>query len=276
MGLYDVIDEISKGSVTKTETGDVRIYGVLVGQVVNNYHKDFPGRVCVKIPVRGAKTNTADTLKWARVASFYMGKKWGEYFLPEVGDEVLLVFEQGNIEKPYVIGAIPSDSSDVLKKSANEKNTIKTIQTMHGSRITFTDNSEDTDGGKDSILIETAKSGHSVLLDNEKKQIEIKNKSNDSHLLMKTEDGTIEAKTTSKMTLAVGDNCKVVLDGNMGKITISAKSIVLESKETNIDINSSGNLNLQGQGAANVKCNMLKVDSSGPVSIGGASIKLGS
>ena len=99
MGLFDVIDDITEKQVMKTDTGDNRIFGVVVGQVAKNYDKDMPGRVCVTVPTRDKDANE---LKWARVAMPSSGSKWGHYFLPEVGDQVLLVFEQGNIEKPYV------------------------------------------------------------------------------------------------------------------------------------------------------------------------------
>ena len=52
MSLYDVIDEITERQATKTETGDTRVYGVMVGIVAMNYHPDMGGRICVTIPAR--------------------------------------------------------------------------------------------------------------------------------------------------------------------------------------------------------------------------------
>ena len=104
MSLYDIIGEISEKQVTKTSTGDARISGVMVGIVAKNYDKDMPGRVCVTIPTRDKEANE---LQWARTAQPSSGTTWGHYFLPEVGDQVLLAFEGGNIEKPYIIGCIP-------------------------------------------------------------------------------------------------------------------------------------------------------------------------
>ena len=108
MGLFDIIDEIAESQIMKTDTGDNRIFGVMVGTVAKNYDKDMPGRVCVTIPVRDTEANE---LQWARVAMPSHGKGWGHYFQPEVGDQVLLAFEQGNIEKPYVIGCVPKESN---------------------------------------------------------------------------------------------------------------------------------------------------------------------
>ena len=122
MALFEIVDEITRKQFEKTETGDNRMQGVVVGQVSKNYDKDMPGRVCVQIVSRDTQANE---LLWARVAMPSSGEKWGHYFLPEVGDEVLVAFEQGNIERPYIIGCIPKLSDQFLKKSVDEKNQIK-------------------------------------------------------------------------------------------------------------------------------------------------------
>ena len=132
MGLFDVIDQIAENQIMKTETGDNRIFGVMVGTVAKNYDQDMPGRVCVTIPVRD---NEANELKWARVAMPSHGKQWGIYFQPEIGDQVLLAFEQGNIEKPYVIGCVPKDSNSFLKKAYDKNNQYKKITTKNGNCI---------------------------------------------------------------------------------------------------------------------------------------------
>ena len=132
MGLFDIIDEIAEKQVMKTDTGDNRIFGVLVGTVAKNYDVNMPGRVCVTIPVRDANANE---LQWARVAMLSHGKNWGHYFQPEVGDQVLLAFEQGYIERPYVIGCVAKDSNLFLKQAVDQNNQYKKIQTKNGNTI---------------------------------------------------------------------------------------------------------------------------------------------
>ena len=48
---------------------------------------------------------------WARVVQVGMGKEWGNLFLPEVGDEVLVGFEFGDARRPYVIGGLINGKS---------------------------------------------------------------------------------------------------------------------------------------------------------------------
>lgn len=144
----------------------------MTGIVAKNYDGNMPGRVCVTIPVRDTDANE---LKWARTAMPASGSQYGHYFLPEIGDQVLVAFEQGNIEKPFIIGCIPKDNDSFLQKSVDEDNQIKRIVTKNGNTIHFEDNKEG-EGEKDKIKIETPKQAHTVVLDNENKKIVIQDK----------------------------------------------------------------------------------------------------
>lgn len=270
MALFDIIDDIAEKQVTKTDTGDNRIFGVVIGTVAKNYDKDMPGRVCVTVPVRDAEANE---LKWARVASLSSGSGWGHYFLPEVGDQVLLVFEQGNIEKPYVIGCIPKDSDQFLKKAVDEKNQYKKIITKNGNTIYFEDNKEG-EGEKDKIRIETAKTGHRIELDNEKKVILISDKEGKNKLEMKTENGQMELVAEKKLTIKVGENIELILNGSNGMTQLKTGKFKVDANET-VNVAANSNMKLNG-GNVTVEANAtLKLESSGAVTIGGTPIKIG-
>ena len=74
MALFDIFDEISEKQIMKTEVGDQRIFGAVIGIVALNYSDLMPGRLCVTIPVRDDQANK---LKWAKMAFPYTGAKWG-------------------------------------------------------------------------------------------------------------------------------------------------------------------------------------------------------
>ena len=270
MGLFDVIDDITEKQVMKTDTGDNRIFGVVVGQVVKNYDKDMPGRVCVTVPTRDKDANE---LKWARVAMPSSGSGWGHYFLPEVGDQVLLTFEQGNIEKPYVIGCIPKDSDQILRKSVDEDNQYKKIVTKNGNTIYFEDHKEG-EGQKDKIKIITAKESHRIEMDNEKNVILISDKEGKNQIQMKTEAGQMEITAEKKLTIKVGDNIEMILNGSNGTVSLKSSKLKIETSG-NININSNGAMKTQA-GNVSVEANaMLKLNSSGAVTIAGTPIKIG-
>src|ERR1700750_1699162 len=79
-----------------------RLHGVVIGIVTNNQDPDGMHRVKVRFPW----LNLDDESHWARVATPMAGDKRGAYFLPEPDDEVLVAFEHGSLEHPYVIGSL--------------------------------------------------------------------------------------------------------------------------------------------------------------------------
>lgn len=76
----------------------------------------------------------------ARVATFMAGNQRGAYFMPEVGDEVVVGFELGNLNRPVILGALWSDV-DAPPPAADQSasNNIRTITSRAGHQITFDD-----------------------------------------------------------------------------------------------------------------------------------------
>lgn len=272
MGLYDIMDEIAAKQVTKTETGDNRMTGVVIGIVQSNYAQEMPGRVCVEIPVRDSSANE---LKWARVAMPYSGTKWGFYFLPEVGDQVLVAFENGNIEKPYIIGCIPKDSNKFLTGSVKEKNDSKRIVTKNGNTIEFAD-VPDKDGEEDKILIHTSNKTHNLTLDNEKGLMSLSDKDGKNLIEIKTADGNgkINVKTEQKMTINVGDSIELILNGETGTISVKCNKLKVEADQS-AKLETNGKFGLSGGNVAVDASASFKVSSSGISSIGGSPVKIG-
>lgn len=78
-----------------------KFYGVLTGTVRNLLDPMALGRVQVEIP-----SLCNELSAWARVAAPMAGGAHGMYFIPDIGDEVLVAFENGDLHAPYVMGSI--------------------------------------------------------------------------------------------------------------------------------------------------------------------------
>ena len=286
MGLYDIIDEITERQVTKTETGDNRIWGVMVGIVAKNFDPNstasggansgadaMDGRVCVTIPTRDTNANE---LKWARVAMPSSGSKWGHYFLPEVGDQVLLAFEGGNIEKPYVIGCIPKTADKFLKDSVEKDNQFKRIVTRHGTSIIFEDNSTDENGLKDKLTLETAGKKLQILMDNENEKIRIGDKAKEDFIEMYTKEGsgTLTVQIKSKIDIKVGDKITVTLNGESGAVSVKADSIRLEASN-GVTTKSDSAVKMEAPQVAANASSSLKLESSGTATVSGSTVSVG-
>src|SRR5262245_22538227 len=79
-----------------------RIYGVVPGVVTSNDDPEKLGRVKLRFPWLSDEVESG----WARVALPAAGNLRGVYMLPEVDDEVLVAFEQGDVRFPYVVGGL--------------------------------------------------------------------------------------------------------------------------------------------------------------------------
>jgi len=140
----------------------VRIHGVVVGIVTNTDDPKDLGRVRVRFPWLSDK----DESDWARIAAPLAGKDRGAYFLPEVDDEVLVVFEHGDPRFPYVIGALWNGKDKPPAEKAG-KNQVRVIKTKSGHVVRFTDSN-------DAQTIEIIDSGGgSIVFDGKKKSIRI-------------------------------------------------------------------------------------------------------
>lgn len=131
-----------------------KIYGVVIGLVKNNIDPERLGRVELTFPY----LSDVNVSNWARIATLMAGgdiesgSSWGMYFLPDVGDEVLVAFEQGEINKPIVIGSLWNGLARPPEKNADGQNRIRLIKTKAGHTITL----DDTSGAEEIIVKDKA------------------------------------------------------------------------------------------------------------------------
>jgi uncharacterized protein involved in type VI secretion and phage assembly len=75
-----------------------RVAGAVIGIVTGNQDPDQLGRVQVRLPMFA----TDDSTWWAPVVSIGAGKNRGWFFVPEIDDEVVVMFEHGDVNHPVV------------------------------------------------------------------------------------------------------------------------------------------------------------------------------
>lgn len=78
------------------------IYGMVVAKVTANDDPEALGRVKLMFPWLSDDYES----DWARAVQLGAGPSSGAVFLPEVGDEVLVAFEFGDVRRPYLIGGL--------------------------------------------------------------------------------------------------------------------------------------------------------------------------
>ena len=135
--------------------GHDRIYGAVVGVVSSIDDPDRLGRVRVLFPWLKEDLES----RWARLVSFMAGADRGGVFRPEVGDEVLVLFEHGDLRFPYIIGGV-WNGKDAMpsERGGDGGNDIRLIKSRSGHTIVLDDTS-----GSEKITV-SDKSGNSVEL----------------------------------------------------------------------------------------------------------------
>ncbi len=172
-----------------------KINGVVVGIVTDNKDPENMGRVKVRFPWR----DDQDDSYWARIASLMAGNERGLYFLPEVGDEVLVVFDHGDIHHPYVLGALWNGTEPPPENNSDGKNNIRKIKSRSGHEIIFDDNAESS---QEKLEICT-KAGHKILLDDSAggEKIEITDKTGSNKISIDSVQNAICLESSAKLSI---------------------------------------------------------------------------
>jgi uncharacterized protein involved in type VI secretion and phage assembly len=109
--------------------------GIVIGTVVDLDDPEKLGRVKLKLPQYDDQQST-----WARIASPMAGNNRGFFFRPEVQDEVLVGFENGEIRRPYVLGSLWSKVDTPPPRDNDEtKNNWRFMVSRSGHIFKFDD-----------------------------------------------------------------------------------------------------------------------------------------
>lgn len=131
------------------------LHGVYPATVTDNVDPDQAARVKVRLP----ETHMGQTgiEAWARIATLMAGNNRGTWFIPDVGDEVLVAFEAGDVRFPFILGSLWS-GADTPPANAGIGNNQKLLRSRNGLTIAF-----DDQDGRESIVIATA-AGQAITL----------------------------------------------------------------------------------------------------------------
>ena len=109
-----------------------------VAFVDGNLDPDKLGRVRIKYPWQSVSDVSSP---WVRMATPFATNGGGVTFKPCNGDEVLINYEDGNIERPYIVGSLQSKYVTDNWGSLSDR----VIQSKNGHSITFNDNDDAVD-----------------------------------------------------------------------------------------------------------------------------------
>jgi Rhs element Vgr protein len=224
------------------------IEGLHIG-VVMKLDEDPGGqsRVQVSVPILQAETEGV----WARLANFYASNSFGAFFIPEIGDEVILGYLNNDPSNPVVLGSLYS-SKQAPPYELTADNFTKAIVTKSQLRIEFDDENKVT-----TII---TPGGNTLVLSDE-----------DQSILMQDQNGNkVELSTDgivldSPKDINIGAKGKISIDA-VGEIAISSKADV---KVEGLNVNHTANVGFVAKGSASAE-----LSASGPTTIKGATVMI--
>lgn len=183
----------------RAQTHDRRFYGVVSAIVTRNGsepddEESADGRVKVVFPWFDGGTTESD---WCRIGGLYAGNDYGAAWIPEVGDEVVVAFVQGDMRMPIVLGGLH-----------NGEDPPPTVRTPDVDQKLF-----------------RTKAGHEILLDDS---------SGSQRVVLKTVGEMIVSLDDAAGTLTVdtGKGTSIELDGS----TITITGATVKVKAGQIDL----------------------------------------
>jgi uncharacterized protein involved in type VI secretion and phage assembly len=200
------------------------ISGVAVGIVSDNRDPEGQGRVKLTFPWREKR----DESHWARIAVPMAGSEVGTYFLPEVDDEVLVAFENGDIHYPFVVGALWNGQEPPPTSNESGSNDVRMIRTRSGHEVVL----DDTEGAE-AVEIRTG-GGHLLRLDDA------------------TGGETITITDTSEQN-------SVTFDSTAGTLELRGGTTVKVSAPT-VELAGDGNVSVEAGGILTLKGAMVKIN----------------
>jgi phage protein D/phage baseplate assembly protein gpV len=203
---------------------DRRLAGVVIAQVSDVSDPQGRGRVKLTFPWL-SDTYVSD---WARSVQPGAGQDRGAMVVPEVGDEVLATFEQGDIRRPYVLGGLyngvdtpKAGPIDLVDSGSGEINR-RSFVSRCGHRLDFLDQAGQTDG----VTIRTGDDTLRLLMDATGTKLTIHS---DGTVLVEAKQGVTVDAAASTVELKGGDikltgQNGVTIDGGGGAVKVTAGS----------------------------------------------------
>lgn len=224
--------------------------GVHTGLVSNVEDPLKLGRVRVSLASVADKLD----LDWARVVALGGGPGRGIQWLPEVGDEVLVTFEDGDPRRPVVIGGLHSKSVPPPYTEAG-KTALKRMMTSRGGHALEFGDGDDEAGKYIDLMLK------------------------DGKVRLHLGADRIDLETSDKPLRIASGGAEIVLDGK-GGITIKGQKVTIEGtqevavKGAGIKAKANQGIEMEGMTATVKAQGSLKLQSSGMAELAGSMVKI--
>lgn len=230
-------------------------FGAMIGLISNIGSGEFAGMVKVKLPALGENLEST----WARLVTPGGGKQRGLQLMPSMDDEVLVVFENGDLRRPFVLGGAWNPKDAMPLAGFAEGTTVNqwSLKDPGGHAITFRNGSTPA---KKNVEIMLADGKTKLYVGQDKIELwaaqgnTLELKSGEGSITI-TADGSIEIKGTKVTITGKTDFAAKALN-----VKIDADATAAINAKATLDLKSSAQATLDGGGMANVKGGLVKIN----------------
>jgi type VI secretion system secreted protein VgrG len=125
---------------------------IVVGPKGDELHVDDHGRVKVHFHWDRYDESNEKSTCWVRVSQPWSGKGWGGYFIPRIGQEVIVDFLNGDPDRPIIVGRVYNDDQPIPYKSPTQSG-FKTRSTPGGGPANYNEIMFEDKKGEENINI---------------------------------------------------------------------------------------------------------------------------
>jgi uncharacterized protein involved in type VI secretion and phage assembly len=224
------MDNVMQQLVTRAQE---QYFGKYRGLVVDNQDPENRARLMLKVP---SVLGDAEATHWAEPCMPFGGlADQGLFLVPEVGAQVWVEFEEGNVNKPIWTGTVWQQADDVPSEAAERSPHMRQLKTPSGHSLSF----DDTEGEEEIRLYHPA----------------------DAEL-------TIDPEGSVQVTDAAGS--KLVMNASNSEIEVSdanGNTLLMDASGIKVTDISGNEIVMQGGG--------VSISSSAVVTIEGAMVNVG-
>jgi uncharacterized protein involved in type VI secretion and phage assembly len=248
-------------------SGNNNINGVVTAVVTDLNDTEKLGRVKVKFPWLPKNGSAEVSSTWARLAVPSGGKERGFFFTPEVDDEVLVIFEHGDVNFPYIVGALwnkkdkpPAGTAEIVKDGTVNQ---RVIRSRSGHTIILDDTK-----GKEQIIIQDKSAKNSIVINSKDKSMTIKAEGDlifeagGKFTVTSKGDVSVDSKAkatiSSQSALSVESKQKATVKSGPGEMAVQASGTAL--KGTTVEINGSAKTDVKGGAMVQIQGGIVKIN----------------
>ncbi|HEV3201521.1 MAG TPA: type VI secretion system tip protein TssI/VgrG [Bryobacteraceae bacterium] len=131
----------------------------VVGPPGEEIFPDKYSRVKVQFHWDREGKNDIDSSCWIRVATHWAGKQWGAIHIPRIGQEVIVSFEEGDVDHPIIVGSVyNADMMPPYTLPDNKTQSgIKSRSSKNGSPDNYNEIRMEDKKGSEEILVHAEK-----------------------------------------------------------------------------------------------------------------------